>query len=64
MGVAEHLWKECLNHDGQEFHYYQQNVHPSLTSNNFFLKHTAYGFGNPCPIMGQAQKCGLDKSML
>jgi hypothetical protein len=26
--------KEGLNSDGQQFHQYQQNKHPSLTSNN------------------------------
>ena len=45
------LWKDSLNIDGQQFHWYQQ----FLTSNNLTpIKTTTYGIGNPGPGLGQA----------
>jgi hypothetical protein len=37
--------KESLNSDGQQFHQYQQNEQPTLSSNNLFILHT-YMVGN------------------
>ena len=53
------LWKESLNNDSQQFHQYQQNEQPPLTSNNT----TTYGVRNQGPRLGQTQKCNRDKSV-
>ena len=54
------VWKWNLNINGQQFHQYQQNEQPSLTSNQWTKKqknswHMASG-------LGQAQQCGGFKS--
>ena len=35
MYVSLILWEERLNSDGQQFHQYQQNKEPPLTSNQW-----------------------------
>jgi len=56
------LWKENLNSDGQQFHPYQQNEHPTLDlkSLNTNKKTTTYMYhvGNLGSGLGQTQQCG------
>jgi len=51
--------KKSLNSDSQQFHHYQQNGQPPLTSNHWTQKDTmTFGIWNPGSGFGQAQKCG------
>jgi hypothetical protein len=44
--------KESLINDGQQFHQYQQNEQPSLTSNHQTNKNMTYiPWGNPWPCL-------------
>ena len=57
--VNNHLsYKESFNSDGQQFHQYQQNVQPPLTSKQLNIKKkTMYGVTTPGPGLEQAQIC-------
>jgi hypothetical protein len=51
--------EESINSDGQQFHQYQQNEQPPLTSNNT----TTCGVRNQGPRLEQTEKCDRDKSV-
>jgi hypothetical protein len=51
--------EESLTSDGEQFHQYQQNEQPPLTSNNT----TTYGVRNQGPRLGQTQKYNRAKSV-
>ena len=53
------LSKEPLNSDSQQFHQYQQNEQPPLTSDHFAQKKSmTYRVGNWGPGLVNAWKCG------
>jgi len=58
------LWKESLSNDSQQYHQYQQNERPSLTSNHWTQKSMTYAIGNPGSGFGQTHKfMGLNQLM-
>jgi len=65
-GLSQWIWKESLNNgDGQQFHQYKQNGNkttfsPQITEHK---KTKTFDVGNPGPGLGQAQKCGGDKTI-
>ena len=71
-GLSQWIWKESLNNgDGQQFHQYKQYKQykqngkktifsPQITEHK---KTKTFDVGNPGPGLGQAQKCGGDKTI-
>jgi hypothetical protein len=55
MGIYNNLWTGSLNIDGQQFHQYQQNGQPPLTSNHQ-PKYKSTRLGKPGPGLGQTRK--------
>jgi hypothetical protein len=56
-----------LKSEGQQFHQYQQNRQPPIASTHKYnnnKKTMTYGNGNPCPGLGEAQKCGIIKPIM